>query len=243
MKRHPWFYAILVVLGIWWLGSALLQSPILPSPLEVFAFVFSRKGLVMGSHLLASVRRLVLGVASGLVIGYPLGLILGTYPRTHHVLSPIIALLYPIPKTTFLPLFMLAFGLGDAPKIGLISLIIVFPIIIMIRDQVMQLDPELFTPLIALGASESQIFRELVIPATIPQLLSTTRISTATALSILFLAEAFGTRTGIGFFIMDAMQRINYVQMFAGILLLGILGILSFQGIDCIEKKWNAKLS
>ncbi|BES64445.1 ABC transporter permease [Gottschalkiaceae bacterium SANA] len=242
MRRHPWLYAVLVVFGIWWLGSILLQLPILPSPIRVLAFIFSRKGLVMGSHLFSSVRRLILGVVSGLAIGYPLGLILGTYPRTHHVFSPILALLYPIPKTTFLPLFMLAFGLGDAPKIGLILLIIVFPIIIMTRDQVMQLDSELFTPLIALGASETQIFRELVIPATIPQLLSTTRISTATALSVLFLAEAFGTRSGIGFFIMDAMQRINYVQMFAGIVILACLGVLCFQGIDWIEKKWNQKL-
>ena len=242
MKRHPWFYAIAVVLGGWWLSSILLHLPILPSPLEVFAFLFSSKGLAMGSHLLASVRRLVLGVIGGLLIGYPFGLLLGTYPRTHRVFSPIVALLYPIPKTTFLPLFMLAFGLGDAPKIGLILLIIVFPIIIMTRDQVMQLDSELFSPLIALGASESQIFRELVIPATIPHLLSTTRISTATALSVLFLAEAFGTRSGIGFFIMDAMQRINYVQMFAGIVLLGCLGVFCFQGIDWLEKRWNQKL-
>lgn len=242
MKKHPWIYAILVVLGFWLLMSAWLDSPILPSPVSVFVFLFSSKGLKMGPHIITSIRRLVLGVASGLFIGYPLGLTLGYYRITHRLLSPIVALLYPIPKTTFLPVLMLALGLGDAPKIGLIFLIIVFPIAIMIRDFVLQLDPELFTPLIALGAKDYEIFRELLIPATVPQLLSTTRISTATALSVLFLAEAFGTRSGIGFFIMDAMQRINYTEMYAGIFLLGCLGIFSFQGIDFLEKIWNRKL-
>jgi len=242
MKRHPWGYAIVVVLLIWWLSSVIIKSPILPSPISVFAFLLSKKGLAMGGHLITSIRRLLLGVASGLLIGYPLGLILGYYRLTHQLISPVVALLYPIPKTTFLPILMLAFGLGDAPKIGLIFLILVFPITVMIRDRVLQLDPEWFTPLIALGAKDHEIFRELLIPATIPQLLSTTRISMATALSVLFLAEAFGTRSGVGFFIMDAMQRINYTQMYAGIFLLGCLGVLCFQGIDTLERKWNQKL-
>jgi NitT/TauT family transport system permease protein len=242
MKRHPWAYAILAVLALWQLAAVTTASPIVPRPGAVFAFLFSEKGLRLGPHVITSLKRLILGVGCGLFVGYPLGLVLGYYRLTDRWLSPIIALLYPIPKTTFLPVLMLAFGLGDAPKIGLIFLILVFPVTIMIRDFILHLDPDLFFPLIALGAKDYEIFRELLIPATVPQLLSTTRISMATALSVLFLAEAFGTRSGLGFFIMDAMQRINYPQMYAGILLLGCLGILSFQGIDLLEKQWNKKL-
>ncbi|MPM90264.1 hypothetical protein SDC9_137385 [bioreactor metagenome] len=81
------------------------------------------------------------------------------------------------------------------------------------------------------------IFREILIPASLPKFLTSLRVAMATAISVLFFTETFGTQYGMGYFIMDAWMRVNYLEMYSGIIVLSLIGLILFGTIDYFEKK------
>jgi len=142
---------------------------------------------------------------------------------------------YPIPKLALLPVVMLLFGLGELSKLMMIVLIIVFQVVITSRDAVKSIPAETFHSLQSLGASKRQTFTEVILPASLPEVLTATRLALGTAVSILFFTETFGTEHGMGYFIMDAWMRVNYLDMYAGIVILSFMGFLIFSIIDAAE--------
>jgi NitT/TauT family transport system permease protein len=141
-----------------------------------------------------------------------------------------------VPKLALLPIIMLLFGLGETSKLIMIVLIIVFQIIITSRDAVKGIPTEIFRSLQSLGASRRQIFTEIIIPAALPEVLTATRLALGTAVSILFFTETFGTEYGMGYFVMDSWMRVNYLEMYAGIVVLSFMGFCIFSLIDITEK-------
>ncbi|MBU3114201.1 ABC transporter permease [Clostridium lacusfryxellense] len=130
---------------------------------------------------------------------------------------------------------MLIFGLGDFTKIVMIFLITFFPVVVNIKDEVKNIPQEVFYPMYSLGATNLQIIKEIILPGTIKSILTSIRIGIGTAISVLFFTENFGTEYGMGYFIMDSWMRINYIQMYSGILILSLIGLLFFILIDFLE--------
>jgi NitT/TauT family transport system permease protein len=153
------------------------------------------------------------------------------------IIAPVIYILYPIPKIAFLPVLMLLFGLGNTSKIILIITIIVFQILLGARDGVKEIDTQLFYSMKSLGLNKTQIYRNLVVPAVLPKIISSVRVSIGISISVLFFAENFAATYGLGYFIMNTWASIKYIDMFAGILALGLMGLLIFKLIDFLEKK------
>ena len=146
-------------------------------------------------------------------------------------------------KVAFLPILMILFGLGNAPKIILLVTIIVFQFILGARDGVKSIPKPLFDSVYSLGLSPLENIRHLTLPACTPNIFTALRISVGVSISVLFFSENFATRYGIGYFIMNAWSMGDYLQMFSGILLLSIFGLLVFYGIDLLEAKicrWKA---
>ena len=165
-------------------------------------------------------------LAISLLIGIPLGILLGVSKKVNRLLSPFLYYMYPIPKIAFLPVFMLLFGLGNTSKISLIIFIIVFQIILSVRDGVLQIPSTHFKVMNSFSASRKQQYRYLIIPAILPQVFSGLRISIGISLATLFFAENYATTYGIGYFIMSAWTKMNYPEMFSGIIALGFIGLL-----------------
>jgi NitT/TauT family transport system permease protein len=132
---------------------------------------------------------------------------------------------------------MILFGLGNAPKIILIIIIIIFQIIIAARDGVREIPRELFYSVLSLGLSRYELYRHLIIPAVLPKIITSLRISVGVSISVLFFAENFATTYGIGYFIMNSWLMVNYVEMFSGIQALSLMGLLLFKLIDILENK------
>lgn len=153
------------------------------------------------------------------------------------ILSPAAYILYPIPKIAFLPVFMILLGLGDSSKLVLIITIIIFPILLAARDGVKEISPQLFDSVVSLGLSRGQIFTNLVIPAVLPKIISALRVSIGISISALFFSENFATTYGLGYFIMNAWTMVRYVEMFAGILALSLMGLFILKLIDLMERK------
>ncbi|KAA6332004.1 NitT/TauT family transport system permease protein [termite gut metagenome] len=137
---------------------------------------------------------------------------------------------------------MLLAGLGDVAKISMIVLIILFQIIINVRDSLKNIPRESFLIVTSLGAGQWDMFRHIILPAILPDLLSTLRVAVGTAISVLFVTETYGTDHGMGYFIVDAWMRINYTDMYAGIVILSMTGFSLFLFMDLLEAwlcKWR----
>jgi NitT/TauT family transport system permease protein len=214
-----------------------VNSNIVPTPHEtVLAFIQLLKSNLL-IHIAVSLYRLVLSLAVSVAIGVPIGLMVGMSKKLDYILSPVVYILYPIPKIAFLPVLMLLFGLGDISKVILIITIIIFQILLGARDGVKEIDIQLFYSMRSLGLNKLQIYKNLVVPAVMPKLISSIRVSIGISISVLFFAENFATTYGIGYFIMNTWAMVKYVDMFAGILALGLMGLLIFKVLDVIEKK------
>lgn len=241
MKRGKGYisfvYGIAVILILWKSLSLILNLPIVPSPEKVFSTlrgVFFSKILI---HAAYSTRRVFIGIMLSAVIGMPLGLLMGYYKWWDRLLSPVIYFIYPIPKIALLPVVMLLFGLGEASKVIMIMLIVSSQVIVSSRDAVMKIPKETYYSLYSLGAKPRQIFKRIIIPAVLPELITSIRVALGTAISILFFTETFGTEYGMGYFIMDSWMRVNYPEMYSGIIVLSIMGFGLFVLVDFLEKR------
>lgn len=241
MKRN--IRALLIILVIWYALHYFVNARLIPSPHDTL-FILLGSWQTIITHVLSSLYRIVVAVIVTLIIGVPLGIAIATHKKLDALLSPVIYALYPVPKIALLPLLMLFFGLGDLSKIILVGLIIIFQILVSTRDGVRAINSSYYTSMQALGATKWQVYQHMIIPATIPNLLTSLRLSIGTSISVLFFAENFATRFGIGYFIMDSWLKLDYKGMFAGIVAISLMGIALFALIDALEKvlcRWQMR--
>lgn len=236
------FAGILFFNIIWWVAAVVFNNSALPNPIDIYAQLPNTLSRGMYDHAYASLVRIFLGVFIALAIGLLGGILTGTSKRANRLLNPLLYLSYPIPKLALLPIVMIIFGIGETTKIIMIVLIIVFQLIISIRDAILNIDKENYYVLSTLGASKWQQIWHVVLPGIMPETLSALRVTVGIATSVLFVTETFGTDKGLGFFIVDAWMRIDYVTMYVGIVTLSIIGSLMFILLDVVDAifcKWN----
>ena len=219
----------------WWLVAVVVDRRILPTPPVVFETLVSNRSVIL-SHAWYSLVRLGGGIGLALLVSIPVGMLMGYYKFIDGLLSPAIYILAPTPKIAFLPLIMLFLGLGDNARIFLVFITIVFPVIVALRDAVKKIPEDVYTPLIAAKCSPIYIFYNVVFLGGLPAIFTALRLSLAVGISVLFISENFGTRMGLGYFIMDSWMTIRYPAMFAGILAMGILGLLLTAFVDFAQK-------
>jgi NitT/TauT family transport system permease protein len=232
-----------MLLLAWQAGASAMAKPILPGPLTVIPLFLKDLWGDLGLHFLASSGRVILAILIAVCTAAPLGLVLGQSPRAHALFSPIITLLYPVPKIVFLPVIYVLMGISDFSKIFLISLILFFQILVVVRDEAASLTPELIASVRSLGAGRRALFRFVYLPATLPAILTALRVSVGTAVAVLFIAEQALTQWGLGYYIVvETYQVLRYPEMYAGILAMGLLGSLLYGFIRIIERKFAPHL-
>lgn len=229
-------YGSLAVILFWYILHLAVNSPAIPSPYKTF-LNFIKIFPVLSAHLLVSLGRISAAVLISLAAGSLIGLWIGINKKADEFISPIVYILYPLPKIAFLPILMVLFGLGNTPKVALIIIIIIFQFIIAAKDGVREIPKELFYSVMSLGLNKAQIYRHLIIPAVLPKIITALRIGVGVSISVLFFGENFATTYGIGYFIMNSWIMADYVDMFSGILALSITGLIIFGLIDLMEEK------
>ncbi|MFW5981344.1 MAG: ABC transporter permease [bacterium] len=226
-----------MIILLWYILHWFLQSPVVPIPHRVIIHTVRIFPDIILVHLLSSLARILMAIFISLILGVSTGLLLGMNTKFDSLFTPVVYILYPIPKIAFLPVLMILLGLDDLPKVILITIIIVFQIIVTTRDAVKDLSKELFYSVRSLGMNKKQIYRHMIIPAILPRILTSLRISVGTSVAVLFFAENFATRYGIGYFIMNSWSTVNYLAMFSGIVALSLMGLGLFKLIDFLENR------
>jgi len=239
MKRRNLLFAILTLLVIWQVGAWLLNEPILPSPVSVAVTFYNE--LVRGElleHFLASLWRVAISTLLAIAIAAPLGLILGQSKRLNSLFSPLIYILYPIPKVVLVPIVLLLLGIGDLSKIFIIFMILFFQILVLVRDRAANIRPELVLSVRSLGAGRRALFRFVYLPASIPGILTALRQSIGTAVAVLYIAELFATQQGLGYYIyFNGSTLFNYPAMYAGIVAMAFMGLSLYFAVDWLEHR------
>lgn len=221
----------------WQLLSMALNTPAFPGPLPVFeAFgrLFADKLL---PHVLVSAWRVVISMAVGTALAAPLGLVIGRSPRIDLFAAPLLFLTYPVPKVVFLPVLLVLLGIGSLPKVALITLIVFFQITVTARDAARAIPAGSVLSVRSLGANTMDVFRHVVVPAALPDIFTALRISTGTAIAVLFFSESIAGTDGIGYYIIEGWSRIAYNDMYAGILALALLGVVLYELLEIAESR------
>ncbi|WP_374712081.1 ABC transporter permease [Symbiobacterium terraclitae] len=239
MPRYRWYhYAIaLVILAVGWealaRGLDIAAFPPLTPALASFAEGVGPGGPLV-KHFLASAYRVFCSTVISLAAGVPLGLYLGRSGGP--IGSVLVYLTYPVPKVVFLPVIMVVLGIGDESKIFLITLVIFFQILVTVKDAAANVPRGLIRSVQSLGGGEWQIYRHVILPGTLPAIFTALRLSTGTAVAVLFFAETYATREGLGSFVWDAWSMHAYDMMFAGVMAMALMGFGFYVLLDAAER-------
>jgi ABC-type nitrate/sulfonate/bicarbonate transport system permease component len=242
--RHVAIYAasVLLILVFWEVASVVIRAlkggrEYLPNPIVAIREMV-RLGPLLFTNFWISAWRLVLAILIAFATGYPLGLLVGHERRLDELISPIIYIVYPIPQVAFILMLFLIFGIGHPVKVAIVAIAIFFQLLVSARGAAKQISLEHITSVLSAGASRWQVYRHVILPATLPSILTSLRVSIGLGMAFLYIAETAGAidpvRGGLGSFIKNSAY--NTAAQFAGILAMALLGFCLYIIIDIVER-------
>lgn len=177
--------------------------------------------------LLPSLRRLLLGYGLSVLLGVGTGLMLGAFRLLRHAVQPAAEFLRALPAVALIPFSMLVFGVGDTQKVFIIALGTVWPILLNTIDGVRGVDPGMLEMARAYSVGPWGRMRDIVIPAALPRMVAGMRTSVSIAIILMVVSEMVASRNGVGYFVLQSQRSFAIGDMWAGIVLLGIVGYVT----------------
>ena len=223
----PSMALIAVLIAAWWLTVYLTHSVIFPTPWEVVTGTWEllRNG-TLWEHIGASLMRVGAGFGLAVCFALPLGLWMGWAPGAYRTLNPLFQILRPISPIAWIPIAILWFGVGDASPIYLIFISSVFPMIVQTTVGVHTIEKRYLRAAENFGVSRLTLFKQVVIPAVLPQVLVGMRIGLGVAWLVVVAAEMIALHSGLGYMIMDSRNAGNrYDLVIAGMIIIGLIGL------------------
>jgi NitT/TauT family transport system permease protein len=241
-KPHRWMglavFVFLITIMEIGTRSGWISALTLPKPSDVLATFRElwESGLLF-KHLAPSLSRLAVGAAIGASIGIVVGVLIGLFSYARAGLVPLVAAIFPIPKIALLPLFVIWFGIDETSKYALIAFGTFTPTVVATYGAVDNVDRSLIRMGQSFGLSWFSIVRKIVLPGAMPGILSGLRISLAIAIILLVAAEMLGAEYGIGAYILEAGSLYDLERLFAGVVILSLLGVILSTVIGLIERR------
>ena len=214
-----------------------------PSDIAVRFWQLSVSG-ELALHVAATLWRVFAGFIIGAVPAVAVGLLMAMFRPVRIFFDPLIAALFPIPKVALMPLLLLAFGFGDASKIALVATAVFFPVIINTYAGAANIDKLYWDVARNYGASAWVMFTRVVFFGALPLIFAGLKIALAVSFVVLVAAEFVASKTGIGYLIWNSWELLQVDFMFVGIVVIGILGLISSVIFQEIERKvipWKAE--
>jgi NitT/TauT family transport system permease protein len=187
-------------------------------------------------HLWVSLFRIFSGFLLGAVPGIILGVVMGMNRTIRVALDPVISAIYVLPKIAILPLVMLIFGIGEMSKVVIVGIASFFLVLINTTVGVRDIDPIFFEAGKNYGANRLQMFYHVIIPGALPIIFAGLRLSLGTALIVIIAAEFVAAKYGLGYLIWFSWQTLLTENMFAGLVVVMVLGVLFTSGLQTIER-------
>jgi NitT/TauT family transport system permease protein len=225
-----------MVLGaiiVWTLVTSLgiVSRDVIPSPIDLAA-EFAKllrtgySGSPLWLHVAASMGRTLIGLAFAIIVGVPIGLLVGYSRTASAALEPFLSVLRPMPAIAFIPLVILYFGIGEFSKIVLIFFTSMLHMVLHASAGVRAVPKDLLRVAYNYGLSRTELFRRVILPASMPHILTGIRTTTAISWALVVAAELVGAQQGLGYMIMDAATFFKIADIYIGIVLIGLIGFV-----------------
>ncbi len=222
---------LLLLLLLWWVGTDVLTaersfarrfSPVTALP-ALFELV---SGPDLWVHILVSLKRVLIGLALALVVGVPVGLLVGASKLAEAATTPAFQFLRMISPLSWMPIAVMVFGVGDAPIHFLLAFAAVWPIMLNTAAGVRQLDQHWLLLARSLAATRGETLLHVVVPGVLGHVLTGLRLAIGISWIVLVPCEMLGVQAGLGYFILDTRDRLAYPELMATVIAIGIIGYL-----------------
>lgn len=193
----------------------------------------------------ASGVELLLGFGLALIIGIPLGILMGWYPKLNYLTDPVFNFLYASPRIALVPLFIIWFGIDMGSKVAIIFLSSIFPIVLNTMMGVKTIDPILLNVPRSYNANDYQIFKTVVLPSSVPAIISGIRLGLGHALIGVVVGEMTAATEGVGHMMFTAGQTFQTDLVFVGLIIIAGLGVIFTELLQRLEKhfdKWRVDI-
>ncbi|MDB6108038.1 MAG: binding-protein-dependent transport system inner rane component [Gammaproteobacteria bacterium] len=237
----PALALIAVLIAAWWGAVAATHSVIFPTPWDVVTGTLELlENGTLWRHIAASLLRVGAGFGLAVCVAVPLGLWMGWVAGAYRTLNPIFQILRPISPIAWIPIAILWFGVGDASPIYLIFISSVFPMVVQTTAGVHTIEKRYLRAAENFGVSRHTLFRQVVIPAVLPQVIVGMRIGLGVAWLVVVAAEMIALHSGLGYMIMDSRNAGNrYDLVIAGMIIIGLIGLSLDKTMRILEgTKW-----
>ncbi len=224
----PSIAVVALIIAIWWILVVATESVVFPTPWQVVtgAAELVRDGTIW-EHIGASLFRVGVGFGLAVIVGVPLGLWMGWVRGAYITLNPVFQMLRPISPIAWIPIAILWFGVGNVSPIFLIFISSVFPMVVQTINGVHTIEKRYLRAAANFGVSRTTLFRQVVVPAVLPQIIVGMRIGLGVAWLVVVAAEMIALRSGLGYLIIDSRNAGNrYDLVIAGMIIIGIIGLL-----------------
>lgn len=231
--------AFILVLVLWHLlsTSGMVSQIFLPAPAAVVeAFVKSLMDGSLATDTWISFSRIMKGFLLAIVIGVPLGVLVGSFSKIEAFVLPLTEFFRYLPVPAFVPLIMVWVGIGENAKVTVILLGILFQLIPMVADNVKSVPSNLINAAYTLGGKSSTVIFKVIIPAMLPKLMESLRMIMGWAWTYLVVAELVAANSGLGYNILKAQRFLDTSSIFMGILVIGLLGLITDRLFGLLNK-------
>jgi NitT/TauT family transport system permease protein len=237
----------LALLGAWGVATygGLVQPLFLPSPSAIVraGAEMVRDGSLL-QHASASVSVIVTGWALAVVVGVPVGILMGTFKAVEALVEPVVDFVRYLPVSALIPLLILYIGIGTAEKIAVIFIGTFFQLVLLVADVAAHVPREQLEVSYTLGASRAQVLGRVLLPATLPGVMDTLRITMGWAWTYLVVAELVSADRGLGYLILNSMRGLFTDRIFVGLVTIGVLGLGFDLGFKWLHRRllpWSPK--
>ena len=230
LDKLQYLISPILLLALWegLLAAGVGDRRFVPAPSDIFGqFVQVTMSGELITHTLVTLYRVSVGYVIGAAPAVAVGLLMAMSKPVRIFFDPLIAALFPIPKVALMPLLLLAFGFGDASKIALVAIGVFFPVCVNTYAGASNIEKIYWDVGKNFGASHWTMFRRVVLPGALPMIFAGLKIALAVAFIILVASEFVATKSGIGYMIWNSWELLQVDIMFAGIVTIGILGLIS----------------
>lgn len=206
----------------------MIKPMFLPSPLTIINNVIeTTKDGTLISNMGISIYRIVMGFLLAVVLGVPIGILVGSFKEIEALLRPICEFVRYMPVPAFVPLVMVWAGIGEWAKVIIVFLGTFFQLVLMVADDAMSVPDDLLSSSYTLGAKRWVAIRKVLIPGMAPRLMETLRMTIGWAWTYLVVAELVASSSGLGYSILKAQRFFQTEAIFVGILVIGVIGLIT----------------
>lgn len=225
-----------------WAGTSGFANPLFTSSPSriVKAFISLGASGELAKDCAVSAQEFVYGFLLAIVVGIPLGILMGWYRPVEALLDPFVNFFYATPRIALLPVMTIWLGIGMNSKIAIVFLGAVFAILINTIVGIQNLDHALLRAARSFGANDLQIFRTIALPGTVPFLLTGIRLGLGHALIGIVAGELYAAQAGVGYLIAVAGNTFQMDKVFAGVVLIAVAGMIMTDGLRLIENHFQS---